>query len=53
MNIITIINSKPTKWKRIAAKLSTNPLTYSFWNKHISHPKKPSMQEKWIRSLGS
>ena len=26
---------------------------YSFWNKHISHPKKPGMQEKWSGSLGS
>ena len=23
-----------------AIKLSKNPLTYNFWNKHISHPKK-------------
>ena len=50
---LLLSNSKPTKWKTIAAKLSTNPLTYSFWNKHISHPKKPSMQEKWNGSLGS
>ena len=52
-NTITIINSKPTRWKTIVAKLSTNPSTYSFWNKHILHPKKPSMQEKWSGSLGS
>ena len=44
---------KPTKWKTIAAKLLTNPLTYSFSNKLILHPKKPSMQEKWSGSLGS
>ena len=35
----TVISSKSTRWKTIAAKLSTNPSTYNFWNKHILHPK--------------
>ena len=49
--LLSILNQP--NGKTIAAKLLTNPSTYSFWNKLISHPKKPSIQEKWSGSLGS
>ena len=51
-NTTTIIDSKSTKWEKSAPKLSTNPSIYKFWNKHISHPKKPSMQKYRSGSLG-
>ena len=38
--------------KKNSPKLLTNPSTYTFRNKHISYPKKPSLQKNWSGSLG-
>ena len=49
--LFSIIN-QPNGEKKNSPKLLTNPSIYNFRIKHISYPKKPSMQKYLSGSLG-
>ena len=44
------MNSKPTKWKTIAAKLLTNPSTYNFFEQthFVSQKTKHGRKMEWV-----